>query len=73
MKFETVKVPPVFEPIVITIESIDELKWLIAIANTSEREGHEHAESLGFRMSSGGIQQMKLWNGLDTYRGLLHV
>lgn len=62
---------PVFEPIVITIESLDEFKWLLAISNTSVKEAKSQAISLGFELRvDPSIEQRALWNGLDQYQSL---
>lgn len=67
MKIERVEVVPVFEPITITIESVEELKWLVAIANSSETKAIELANNLGFEIDDKGLAQMSLWNGISKY------
>lgn len=63
---------PVFEPIVITIESLDELKWLLSISNTSVTEAKKQAITLGFELRADpSSEQMALWNGLDQYQSLV--
>lgn len=60
-----------FEPIVITIETIDELKWMLAISNTSVAGAREQASNFGFDIGNEAhIQQLALWNGLEQYKSL---
>jgi hypothetical protein len=71
MKVEREVVVPVFEPIVITIESLDELKWLTAIANTSELTARQLGRDLGFDMERDCKAQMDLWNGISKHMDLI--
>jgi len=71
MKIEREVVVPVFEPIVITIESLEELKWLTAIANTSESTARSLGEGLGFNIESGCKAQMALWDGISKHMDLI--
>lgn len=70
MKVERAEVIPVFEPITITIENDEELKWLIAIANTAVSVAVRQAEDLGFEISRNTPAQMSLWNGISKYMEL---
>jgi len=70
MKVEREVVVPVFEPIVITIESIDELKWFLAIANTSVAQAREQVANQGFKLiDNAHIQQMSLYDSVKQYKG----
>lgn len=71
MKVEREVVVPVFEPIVITIESLEELKWLTAIANTSELTARQQGRDLGFDMKRDCEAQMDLWNGISKHMDLI--
>ena len=72
MKIEQKVTPPLFDPITITIESLDELKWMIAIANTSVAQARLQTKDLGFVIcNDGNRQQMVLFNALSEYQGLI--
>lgn len=72
MKFEQKVTPPVFTPITITIESPDELKWMIAVANTSVRQAREQSNAFTFSLNKDACkQQMTFWNGIEKYRSLV--
>lgn len=72
MKVEQKVTPPKFDPITITIESLDELKWMIAIANTSVTQARSQTQGLGFVICNDfGRQQMVLFNALSEYQGLI--
>jgi hypothetical protein len=71
MKVEREVVVPVFEPIVITIESLEELKWLTAIANTSSSIAHQLGRDLGFYIDKDDKAQMDLWNGISKHMDLI--
>ena len=63
---------PVFEPIVITIESIAELKWMLAVANTSVSGARQQTSGQGFDLESDShIQQLALWDGIKQYQELV--
>lgn len=72
MKVEREEVVPVFEPITITIESLEELKWFLAIANTSIGQAREQVRNQGFELREDAhLEQMSLWSPLVTYRDLI--
>lgn len=71
MKIERDVKPPVFDPITITIESVDELKWLLAISNSSFGNAEESAKSMGFTLPKELFPvQQNLFVGLNKYKGL---
>lgn len=73
MKIERAEVVPVFEPITITIESLDELKWFIAIANTDTATATTQGKPVGVKLSdSAYVEQMALWNALKPFRELVN-
>ena len=58
-----------FRPIVITIESLKELQWMYAIANTSVSTGYKAANELGYTIDKEHAEQFSstLWFALDEY------
>lgn len=68
MKIERDNEP--FKPIVITIESLKELQWMYAIANTSVSTGYKEAHELGYTIDKEHAEQFSstLWFKLDKYR-----
>lgn len=58
-----------FRPIVITVESLKELQWLYAIANTSVSEGYKAAHELGYTIDKEHAEKFSstLWFALDEY------
>lgn len=71
MKIERDEKPPVFDPITITIESVDELKWFLAISNSSFATAQESAKSMGFTLPKELFPvQRGLFDGLNKYEGL---
>lgn len=72
MKIERKVTQPVFDPITITVESLEELKWMFAIANTSTNQASSQTYSLGFDLNNDcAIHQMALWNALGQYKDLV--
>ena len=62
----------VFAPITITIESLEELKWMIALANTSVSQARSQCGNMDFSLGEHAhIQQLALWNGITEYRKLV--
>lgn len=58
-----------FKPIQITIESAKELKWFIAIANTSETKAKESGTNIGLDMDEHfGLVQMELYNKITKLK-----
>lgn len=59
-----------FEPIHITIETLDELKWLTAISNMSITSAYNSAKEMGFEIARNDLTsdiQDKLYNVLTGY------
>lgn len=67
MKIERDVKPPVFDPITITIESFDELKWLLAVSNQSHEEAARSAREIVYHLPSCSEIQTRLYNGLEKY------
>lgn len=71
MKIKRDEKPPVFDPITITIESVDELKWLLAISNSSYGHAEDSAKTMGFTLPKEFFPiQRGLFDGLIKYKGL---
>lgn len=58
-----------FRSIVITVDSLKELQWLYAIANTSVSDGYKAANDLGYTIDKEHAEKFSstLWFALDEY------
>lgn len=58
-----------FTPITLTIESLSELEWLAAIADTAVNKARRSAEGQGFILSEEAEQfQMTFYNAITAKR-----
>jgi hypothetical protein len=58
-----------FNPITITIESLDDLKWFMCIANCSVNEAKRAADGLSIEFDRDKMSkcQMSLWNEIVKF------
>jgi hypothetical protein len=60
-----------FQPIVITIETPEELAWLLAVSNTALTRGRVVAGELQLKTRITTEAQRALWDGLQQYRSFV--